>query len=121
MKIVEKVRKLCTPAYIYLVISFLVMFAMLIQNLMYGSKHKLCIGGYCIDVKDVSSANIEIMGAPAIIVFIVQAISILLWTCILNWICKVGYPNLSWFLVLLPYLSTALAFSLLLLNVGISR
>lgn len=119
MKIVERARKLCTPAYIYLVISFLVMFALVIQNLMYGSSHKLCLGGYCIDVSDISSGYIEIMGAPAIIVLIVHAISILLWTYILNRICKAGYKNISWFLVLLPYLSSAVGFSLILLtNIG---
>jgi len=28
----------------------------------------------------------------------------LVWTFVLSWLCKQGYENLSWFLVLLPYI-----------------
>ena len=33
----------------------------------------------------------------------------LLWTYILSWLCKKGYKNLSWFLVLFPYVIILLA------------
>ena len=32
-----------------------------------------------------------------------------IWTFILNWLCKKGYSNLSWFLVVLPYIIILLA------------
>ena len=118
MNLIEKARKLCTPAYIYLVISLLTMFAMIIQNFMYGSRHNFCIGEYCINVKDESAGYIEIMGAPALTFFVVQVFSILLWTYILNTICKFGYKNVSWFLVLLPFISIAFGFTLSLLAFG---
>jgi len=33
----------------------------------------------------------------------------LLWTFILGWLCKQGFANVSWFLVLLPYVVILLA------------
>jgi hypothetical protein len=32
-----------------------------------------------------------------------------IWTMILNWICKQGYKGISWFLVLFPYIVILLA------------
>ena len=32
-----------------------------------------------------------------------------IWTFILSWLCDKGYKNISWFLVLLPYIIIALA------------
>ena len=32
-----------------------------------------------------------------------------IWTFILGWLCKKGFTNISWFLVLLPYIIIALA------------
>ena len=31
------------------------------------------------------------------------------WTFVLGWLCKKGFTNISWFLVLLPYIIIALA------------
>ena len=33
----------------------------------------------------------------------------LLWTYVLGWLCKKGYTNVSWFLVLFPYVVILLA------------
>ena len=33
-----------------------------------------------------------------------------IWTFVLAWLCDKGYKNLSWFLVLLPYIVILLAF-----------
>ena len=38
------------------------------------------------------------------------------WTFVLNAICKAGYKNLSWFLVLFPFLLLFIALGLLLLT-----
>lgn len=32
-----------------------------------------------------------------------------IWTFVLGWLCKKGFTNISWFLVLLPYIIIALA------------
>ena len=34
----------------------------------------------------------------------------LIWFFILNWLCEKGYKNLSWILVLLPYIMIAIIF-----------
>ena len=34
----------------------------------------------------------------------VKLIFAFIWTFILSWLCENGYKNLSWFLVLLPYI-----------------
>jgi hypothetical protein len=34
----------------------------------------------------------------------------LFWTWILNFICKSGYPGVSWFLLLLPYILLIITF-----------
>lgn len=39
-----------------------------------------------------------------LIVLLFNLIYILFWTYVLNLICKDGYTNLSWFIVLLPFI-----------------
>jgi len=36
-------------------------------------------------------------------IFIIKVVYILFWTWILNLMCKDGYTNIAWFLVLLPF------------------
>lgn len=83
-------KKLCTPAYVYLVISSIALIIMIIQN--FGNTNIYCIGSYTCDVSSTA------------IIFIIKALYILLWTWILNLICKYGSPSISWFLVLLPFI-----------------
>lgn len=37
-----------------------------------------------------------------------KTLFILLWTWILNFLCKKGYKTISWFLVLIPYILIAI-------------
>jgi hypothetical protein len=83
-------RNLCTPAYVYLVISLIAMVIMLFQNL--GGSSVYCLGTYECDVTSVT------------LVFIVKLIYVLFWTWVLNLICRAGATPLSWFLVLFPFL-----------------
>ena len=39
---------------------------------------------------------------------LIKWVFVLLWTWVLNYICKSGYPMVSWVLVLLPYILTLL-------------
>jgi len=41
--------------------------------------------------------------------FAMKLVFVLLWTYILSWLCNKGYKNLSWFLVLFPYVIILLA------------
>ena len=83
-------KNLCTPAYVYLVISMIALVVMIIQN--FGYFNKYCVGTYTCDV------------SSTFLVFVIKFLYILFWTWILNLICKSGSPEISWFLVLLPFI-----------------
>ena len=98
----QTIKKLCTPAYVYLVISVIAMIILMIQN--GGNTNKYSMG--CFHCKVPSTA----------MVFLVNILSIVFWTFVLNHICKLGYKKVSWFLVLLPYITILLAMVLVLLT-----
>jgi hypothetical protein len=83
-------KNLCTPAYVYLVLSVIALVIMFLQNI--GSENIYCLGVYDCSVSSVS------------LIFIIKILYILFWTWILNLICREGYPIISWFLVLFPFL-----------------
>lgn len=83
-------RKLCTPAYVYLVISAIFLIVSIFQN--YGNVNTYCIGSFTCDV------------SSTFLVLLAQVIYILFWTWVLNLICGAGAPWLSWLLVLLPFI-----------------
>jgi hypothetical protein len=83
-------KDLCTPSYVYLVISTIAVIVMAIQN--YGNINTYCVGSMTCTV-----------GSTAL-VFAIKVLYILFWTWILNLICKAGVPQLAWFLVLLPFI-----------------
>lgn len=95
------VNQLCPPARLYFVFSIALMIASIIQNLFgigttqrigYG-KHRMCVGVY-----DCRSS------VHPLIHFAVQLAYILLWSWVLNQICKSGYVNIAWFILFLPLL-----------------
>jgi len=90
MDFLQRYKKLCTPAAIYFTISALSLIIIGLQNI--SNPGRLCLGTY----------DCPAPGSNNIIVFIVQAIYILLVTYILNLICKDNNERLSWFLVLFP-------------------
>lgn len=83
-------KNLCTPSYVYLVISSIALLIMIAQN--FGNINKYCVGSYTCDVSSTA------------LIFIIKGLYILFWTWILNLICKAGAPNIAWFLVLLPFI-----------------
>lgn len=98
-------KNLCTPAHLYLVISVVGMILMMFQNA--GNTTSYCVGAYECPVPNTS------------VIFISKAIYILFWTFVLNAICKAGYKNISWFLLLIPFILMAILIGLLMLNGGI--
>jgi hypothetical protein len=82
--------KLCTPAYVYLVVSAIAMVVMIYQN--YGNLTTYCIGSYTCTV------------SSTIMIFVIKALYVLFWTWILNLVCRAGAPGIAWFLVLLPFI-----------------
>lgn len=84
-----KLSQLCTPSYVYFIISALAIAISALQNM--GNKNKYTLGIFSCYVPS------------CIMVFIVKVIYILFWTWILNLMCKDGHSGIAWFLVLLPF------------------
>lgn len=95
-------RNICTPAYVYLVISIVAMVIMFYQNI--GNVDKYCIGSYTCTV------------SSTVLIFLIKVVYILFWTWILNLICRAGAPAISWFLVLLPFILMFILVSLLFVS-----
>jgi hypothetical protein len=99
------IKKLCTPAYVYLVISMISIILMIIQNA--GNTNTYCLGNYACMVSNTAW------------VFAGKAFYVVLWTYILNLICSYGYRNISWFLVLFPFVLFFILIGLFMLNQGV--
>ena len=102
MDIVKMIKNLCTPAYVYLIISLISTVILMIQN--GGNDTKFCLGSFSCQVGSMS------------LFFLAQAIYTAIWVFILNWVCKSGYKDASWALVVLPYLLFFVALGVLVYN-----
>ena len=75
----KQFNKLCGPAQFYLVISLLSLAFYLMNMLEHRNKMNTASG------------------------FIIQIVVVVVWTCMLNWVCSMKYGNkIAWFLVFLP-------------------
>jgi len=88
--VMKGLRNLCTPSYVYLVISAIALVVMMYQNM--GNVDKYCLGSYSCNVSSTA------------LIFVIKAIYILFWTWVLNLICKAGAPGIAWFVLLLPFI-----------------
>lgn len=84
-----KLSQLCTPSYVYFIISALAIAISAVQNM--GNRKKYTLGMFSCRVPSCIS------------VFIVKVMYILFWTWVLNLMCKDGHSGIAWFLVLLPF------------------
>jgi len=90
---IKGLRNLCTPAMIYLVISISAIIIMIVQNwVLNGNTQIFCLGSYTCSVSSI------------FLIFTVKLLYVLFWTWILNLICISGATEISWFLVLLPFI-----------------
>ena len=83
-------KYLCPPAMFYLSISLLALFIMCFQN--FGTRSIFCLGTPKCDVD------------TAYTIFFIQLFYILIWTWILNIICRKISPNISWIIALMPFI-----------------
>ena len=95
-------KNICTPAYVYLIISAISLIVMAFQNV--GHNNTYCIGSYNCNVSSV------------LMIFILKALYIVFWTWVLNVICRGGAPGLAWFFVLLPFILMFIFIAMLLLK-----
>lgn len=83
-------KNLCTPSYVYLVLSTIALVIMAIQN--YGNINVYCLGSYSCVV------------SSTLLIFLIKIVYVLFWTWILNLMCRAGATTFSWFLVLFPFI-----------------
>jgi len=99
----KSLKELCSPALIYFIISIIALVIILLQNL--GDNTSYNLGTFSCKVPNTA------------VVFIIKLIYILFWTWILNLICKDGHTNISWLLILLPWLLLFVIMGLVMLNI----
>ena len=83
-------KNLCTPSYVYLMLSLIFLLVASVQN--YGNINNYCLGDFSCDVTSTS------------VIFLIKIMYILFWTWILNLMCNAGATSIAWFLVLLPFI-----------------
>jgi hypothetical protein len=84
-----KLSQLCTPSYVYFIISILAMAISAFQNM--GNRKRYDLGMFSCRVPS------------CLAVFIAKIMYIFFWTWILNLMCRDGHSEIAWFLVLLPF------------------
>lgn len=84
-----KLSQLCTPSYVYFIISVLAIAISAVQNM--GNRNKYALGSFSCRVPS------------CVAVFVIKVVYILFWTWVLNLMCKDGHSGIAWFLVLLPF------------------
>jgi hypothetical protein len=85
----NKLSQLCSPSYVYFIISVLAIVISAVQNI--GNRNKYTLGSFSCRVPSCMA------------IFIIKVVYILFWTWILNLMCKDGHSGIAWFLVLLPF------------------
>jgi len=97
--------KMCTPAQIYLVVSVIMMILSYFGMTAISQQLTMNQGGH----PALHSLNFTYQ-KDSKTSYVVQAVFIVLWTWLLSYLCNKGYSELSWFLVLLPWVLMFLAF-----------
>jgi len=104
-------KNLCTPAHIYFVVSVILLL------LGYFGMNEIT---RIIKIKKDDNKLLQTLNftyqKDARVTYTFQIVFILVWTWILNLLCTKGYKNLSWFLVLFPWLLSFIAVFVYLLN-----
>lgn len=90
MELPASLKKLCTPALVYFVISMIGVILIMFQNV--GNTKSYNIGSFTMAVEN------------TLIIFIMKMIYVLFWTWILNLLCKNGFSVLSWLFILFPFI-----------------
>ena len=99
---VHGLRNLCTPSYVYLVISAIALVVMMYQNI--GNINTYCVGSMTCNVNSTA------------MIFVIKAFYILFLTWVLNLICKAGAPGIAWFVLLLPMILMFVMISMLFMS-----
>ncbi len=85
----KSLAQLCTPAYIYFILSVLMIIITAFQNM--GNNGRYTLGMF------------SCLVPSCILVFALKIVYILFWTWVLNLMCKDGHTEIAWLLLLLPF------------------
>lgn len=102
MAIPRKMSQLCKPAALYFVISMIAYVITIMQNL--GNINIFSLGVFSCKV------------TSTLLILLFNLVYILFWTWVLHLICKDGYTNVSWFLVLLPFIFLFVIFGVMMIK-----
>ena len=102
MKYSKDFRNLCTPAFVYLAINVVIFIVIAVQN--FGNSTQYCVGQYKCHVPN------------TLMMFVFKAVYILFWTFVLNALCKAGYSEISWFILLLPLILLFIILGLIIMT-----
>ena len=103
MNLLKKFKNLCAPAQIYLALSILTTLSICYQNISDPNVYA------CGLMKAESPVNNA--------VYIMFEVSyVLIWTYLLNLLCKKGYSKISWLFVLLPFIAMFVLIGLLIIS-----
>ena len=85
---------MCDPAHFYLIISTVAITVIFFQNYYSGSfnNRTYCLGQYSCDIPSLP------------LLFLIKILYVLFWTWVLNLICEMGAPQISWILALFPFI-----------------
>ena len=95
-------KDLCSPAYVYLVISISALLVMTVQN--WGNADKYCLGSYSCDTTYTP------------MIFVIKVLYVLFWTWLLNIICRGGATAFAWALVLFPLVLMFLMLAMMMIS-----
>ena len=84
------IEMLCTPAWLYLMLSIVFVLVAAVQNVYMFSSQYYHVG------------QVKCKVPHVLLVFLLKALVVLFWTWALDMICKSGHPDISWVLLFLP-------------------
>jgi hypothetical protein len=101
MDLWNRFTSLCSAAQFYFLISIISILVLYAQN--YKTPYKYCVGLFKVN-----------SDCHNLVYFMIKLVYVLLWTYILQLLCRKGYSSVSWFLVLLPFIGMFILIGLLL-------
>ena len=98
----SNIKKLCTPAMIYFLISVSTLLIMIFSN--WGNNKRFCMGEFECPVENL------------FLIYIIKLGYLLFITIVLDSLCKNGFSAISWFLVFFPLLFYFLVLGLFMIK-----
>lgn len=102
-----QLRKLCTPAFLYFMLSAFSILMILLQNVMQGNRNTYCLGNYRCHM------------SSSLVPFIGKIVYMVLVTLGLNELCRRGYSQVAWFIFLFPFIMMFVLIGAFMMSIGV--